>query len=246
MFKTKSSQLAQTTTNLFLISMILLLWGACAAHCQTPDLEAVIRGVDASVKTRIDHVASYTVTEHYAVFRGADLTKPAAEMTVRTEYHKDHGKQYTIMAESGSSLLRSQLLGSVLAHEKEMSQPGVRETVLVNSTNYQMALKSKEPQLLDGHNCLLLQIKPRRLSPSLFEGTVWVDAKDYSIVQLVGKTSKSHSFLAGASDVVRQYAPVDGFPMATHASAKTHSSLLGDTLLKIDYSNYQVQRVAGN
>jgi hypothetical protein len=50
------------------------------------DAASVIQLVDAAVKARIDHIAAYSVTEHYAVYRGKDETHPAAEMTVRTEY----------------------------------------------------------------------------------------------------------------------------------------------------------------
>ena len=223
-----------------LIGAGLLLASFSAA--QTPDQAAVIHGIDAAVKARIDHVAAYSVIEHYKVFRGGDETNPAAEMVVRTEYRKNQGKNFTILAESGSTMLRSQLLGSILKHEKEMSQPGVRETVLVNSSNYQFTLKSTAPQMLNGRSCLLLALRPLRNSPSLFTGTLWVDAKDYSIVQLMGKASKSASFLTGASDVSRQYAMISGYPMAIRAVAVTRSGLMGTTTIQIDSSNYQVQQ----
>ena len=53
---------------------------------QQPDIGGVVRGVDASVQSRIDRLAGYTVTEHYAVFRGKDEAHPAAEMLVKTTY----------------------------------------------------------------------------------------------------------------------------------------------------------------
>jgi len=208
---------------------------------QQPDVAAVIRGIDASVQARIDHIASYTVTEHYAVFRNNDEVHPAAEMTVKTVYSKNRGKEYTKLTESGSALLRSQLLGTVLDNEKHMSLPGNREGVLVNSDNYEMKLKSSEAQMVDGRECMVLTLTPKRTSPSLFNGTLWVDAKDYSIVQLEGMASKSHSFLSGPAQVSRQYTNVSGFPMATHAKAISKSSLLGETVVKIDYSDYQIQ-----
>jgi len=40
---------------------------------------------------------------------------------------------------------------------------------------------------------------------------------------------------------MRQYAKFEGFPMATHASAVSKSVLLGQTVVKIDYSGYQIQ-----
>jgi hypothetical protein len=60
-------------------------------------------------------------------------------------------------------------------------------------------------------------------------------------VQLEGTAAKSPSFLTGATQVMRQYAKFDGFPMATHASAVSKSALLGQTVVKIDYTAYQIQ-----
>ncbi len=72
-----------------------------------------------------------------------------------------------------------------------------------------------------------------------------MDTKDFSVVQLQGVAAKSHSFLTGPSQVMRQYANVEGFPMATHAKAVSDSFLLGRTIVKIDYQGYQIQR-SGN
>jgi hypothetical protein len=104
-----------------------------------------------------------------------------------------------------------------------------------------MKLKSNETQRIDGRECLVLSIVPRRPSPFLFTGTLWVNARDYSIVQLQGMAAKSHSMLTGPAQVARQYANVDGFPMATHARAVSNSMLLGQTIVKIDYQGYQIQ-----
>ncbi len=212
---------------------------------QIADEASVIRGVDASVKARIDNVTAYTVTEHYAVFRGHDETHPVAEMLVKTAYRKDSGKSYTILSETGSSLLRREVLGTLLDNEKRISQPGNIETALIDSANYEMKLSTNVRQQLDGRDCLVVALSPRRISPFLFKGTMWVDAKDFSIVQLQGTASKSPFFLAGAAEVSRQYANVNGFPMATHARAVSNSTLLGQTIVKIDYKDYQIDLRTG-
>lgn len=201
----------------------------------------MVHGIDASVHARIDGMAGYTVNEHYAVFRNNDETHPVAEMTVKTVYRKDTGKSYTPLSQSGSELIRSAVIGSILDNEKRMSQPGNREGSWITSANYEMKLKSGETQPLDGRDCLVLTLTPKRNSPFLFNGTLWVDAKDDSIVQLQGTASKSPSFLTGPTQVSRQYAVVNGFPMATHAEAVSDSFLLGRTIVKIDYQGYEIE-----
>lgn len=210
---------------------------------QSPDLKTVIQGVDASVKNRLDRLGGYTVTEHYAVFRGRDETHPAAEMLVKTTYRKNSGKSYAILSQSGSAIWRNEVLGTLLDNEKRMSQPGNIETVLITSANYDMQLDKNSVQSLDGRQCLALDITPRRSSQYLFKGTLWVDAKDFAIVQLKGTAAKSAVFFANAAEVSRHYVDVNGVPMATHVDAVSDTRLLGRTVVKVDYSNYAIELV---
>jgi len=213
---------------------------------QSPDVSTIIRGVDASVKDRLNRLAAYSVTEHYLVFRGHDETKPAAEMLVKTTYRKETGKSYEILSQSGSSLWRNEVLKTLLENEQRMSQPGNVETALVNSSNYDMKLDKNAAQFLNGRECLVLDITPRRNSQYLFKGMLWVDAHDYSIVQLKGTAAKSAFFLANAAQVSRLYTEIDSLPMATHAEAVSGSTLLGQTVIKVDYNGYQVQLIGSH
>jgi hypothetical protein len=199
---------------------------------------AVIQGIDASVASRDQSLISYSVTEHYSVFRNQEKVHPAAEMTVKTNYQRDKGKSYAVLSQSGSELLLKQVLGRVIDGERTATQPANRPAALITSANYTMRVKGRE--VVDGRNCIALAIVPRRAAPLLFQGDLWVDAQDYSIVQLSGLTSKSPNMLAGLTQVARQYATVDGFPMATHASATSTSWLLGQTTIEIDYTGYQI------
>jgi hypothetical protein len=215
--------------------------GPSTVRAQQVDQATVIRGIDAAVKARIDGIERYTVREHYAVYRNKDEVHPVAEMTVQTVYAKATGKSYTILSQSGSSILRSLVLGALLDNEKRINLPGNREGSWFVSANYDMQLKPGGPQRLDGRDCLVLALTPKKKAPHLIEGTIWVDAKDYSIVQLQGTSSKSPSVLTGPTHVMRQYTNVSGFAEATHARAVSDSPLFGETIVKIDYKDYRIQ-----
>ena len=221
---------------LLTISLLLIVPGLDA---QANDAALVPR-IDASVQQREQGLLGYTVNEHYAVFRRKDEQHPAAEMFVKTTYRKEAGKSYTIVSETGPELLRK-ILEEVLDSEKRMTQPANRATAVLTSANYEMAVKGSAQ--VDGRDCMMVTLKPRRTSPYLFNGTIWVDEKNASIVQLEGTSSKSASVLAGPSQVMRQYAPIGGFAMATHAKAVTNSWVLGQTTIKIDYTGYSLQTV---
>jgi outer membrane lipoprotein-sorting protein len=215
--------------------------GASASTAQQPDAASVITLVDAAVKARADHVDGYTVTEHYAVFRGKDESAPAAEMTVKTEYRKETGKSYTILSKSGSEFIQKHVLEAILDNEKTLNLPGNREHSWLTSANYEMKLKPGGVQRLEGRDCLALAITPRRKAPNMIEGTLWVDAKDGSIVRLEGNATQSPSVFSGPAHVMRSYARISGYGMATQAHAESNSLLLGKTVVTIDYRDYRMQ-----
>ena len=220
--------------------LFLFPWQALAQSGPL-DEQAVIRRVDTAVKARIDAISSYTDTEHYAVFRGKDESHPAAEMTVRTTYQRDTGKNYQIVSESGPDTLKRLVLHPILDREREINQPGNREASWITSANYEMKLKPGGLQSVDGRACYVLLINPRQKAPNLIQGTLWVDAKDESIVKLEGVATKSVSVFTGPTQVMRQYAVIDGFAEATHARAVSSSYLFGQTVVTIDYQNYEME-----
>jgi len=224
-----------------LVSVFLASFGVLSSAAQQPDPASVIAKVDAAVKARVDHIASYSVTEHYAVYRGKDDAHPAAEMTVRTDYRKETGKTYTILSQSGSEFILKHVLASILDREKEINQPGIREHSWIISANYEMKLKPGGVQQLDGRNCLALTISPWHKAANLIEGTLWVDVNDGAIVRLEGTATQSPSIFTGPAQVERRYANVNGFGMATRAKAISDSFLLGRTVVTIDYRDYHIQ-----
>jgi hypothetical protein len=162
-------------------------------------------------------------------------------MTVKTMYRKETGKTYIIQSESGSELLRKLVLHKILDSEKEINLPANREASWITSANYAMTLRPGGVQRLDGRDCYVLDIAPKRKAPNLIDGTLWVDAKDGSIIQIEGITSKNASVFSGPTRVMRQYVNVNGFGMATHARAVADSALFGRTVIKIDYKDYGIQ-----
>jgi hypothetical protein len=205
------------------------------------DSAAIIQQIDNAALARIDHVLSYNVIEHYSIYRNNDQTNPAAEMTVKTLYQKGVGKSYTILSQTGSSLLQRLVLAPLLDNEKAINQPGTVEKSWFTSSNYAMNLKAGVTQRINDHDCLAFDIAPKRKAPNMLNGTLWVDAKDGSIVEIDGVSSRSPSLFSGPAKMMRQYTNMSGFAMATHARAESDSMVFGRTILTIDYRDYQVQ-----
>jgi hypothetical protein len=204
-----------------------------------PSPQDIIRGIDAAVQHRTSSIASYTVQEIYSIYRNGEAT-PSAQVTVNTVYTRVAGKDYTTVSSTGSSVLRSVVVDKVLANEKEMARAANRESVALTSANYEMR---PEPGIVsrNGRDCIAVELKARRKMPYLFNGKAWFDASDFTLVHIEGTPAASPSFFAGATGGVRDYTKIEGFSMAQQAEMRSHSFLFGDTLLKIDYSNYQIQ-----
>jgi hypothetical protein len=151
------------------------------------------------------------------------------------------GKSYTVLARSGSDLVQKFGLSPLLQNEERINNPATVAQSWFTSANYAMKLKPGGVQRLNGRDCFVLTINPRQKASNLIAGTLWVDAHDGSIAQVEGVASKSPSAFAGTTHMKREYAQVDGFPMATHARAESSSLLFGRTVVLIDYSDYQLQ-----
>lgn len=224
---------------------ILAVTGLVLAPAQALDGAAEISRVDAAVQARYINVLGFTDIEHYAVFRGDDETHPVAEMTVKDTYKKDVGKTYTVLSESGSGIVLRFGLKPLLENEEAINEPGNVENSWFTSANYAMKLKPGGVQKKNGRDCFVFDITPNQEAPNLIKGTMWVDARDGTLVEIDGVGSKSPSAFSGAAHMMRQYSNIDGFSMATHARAESDSFLFGRSVVVIDYSNYHLQ-IRGN
>jgi len=241
------SLIASPHRSSFLLVVALLLCYSTNSHAwQAPpslsDAE-IIQRIDAAVHARTTSVAAYTVQELYSIYRNGETT-PSAQVTVKTNYTRASGKEYTPISQTGSALMRNVVVDKVLGNEKEMAKAANRESVALTSANYEMHPEPGTVQQnveFNGRPCIIVDLKARRKTSYLFNGKGWFDAGDLTLVHIEGNPAASPSFFAGQTGGIRDYAKVEGFSMAQHAEMRSHSFLFGDTLMKIDYRNYQIQ-----
>ena len=223
------------------VAVSLVCLGVETAPGQERDEASIIRNIDAAARDRYQNVSGFTVREHYMVFRGEDQIHAAAEMTVATTYRKGAGKSYSILSQNGSSVIRRFGLQPLLDQEKNINQPASVEGSWFTSGNYEMHLKPGAARNVDGRDCIAVSLRPKHKAPHMIEGTLWVDAKDDSEVEVEGVASQRPSVFAGRTQMMRQYRNISGFAMATHARAESNSGLFGRTVVTIDYSDYQIE-----
>lgn len=226
--------------------LLAFLLAACfaAADAQGPDAAAIIHALDAENQSRYEHVLSFTDIEHYAVFRGSDQVHPAAEMTVRMTYRKGTGKNYEVLSQSGFELVMKYGLRPLLENEKTLNDPARVAQSWFTSANYEMKRKPGVTQTVDGRPCVALAITPLHKAPNMIEGTLWIDARDRTLVEVEGIASEKPSIFAGKTHMMRKYRNMQGYAMATQARAESSSMLFGRTVVTIDYSDYHFQIIS--
>ena len=212
--------------------------GVCIGNSFPPSDQQsdLIRRIDAAQLSREANLARYTATEHYAI-RNSHFSKPA-QATVQATYKRGEGMTYKVLSRSGPALLRNTVLDRLLREESEMSRGKTRDRAIVTSANYDMKLIGQES--VNRKSCDLIELTPKRKSPYLLKGRMWIDPAGPKVVKLEGKPLESASFFEGRPQVVREYTDIDGFslPQTSHAVSKTF--LFGQSTIDIEYRDYHV------
>jgi hypothetical protein len=216
----------------FLIVSLFAGCGLCASDSQ----EDLIRRIDAADSSREANLVGYTVTEYYTI-RNSHFSRPA-EAAVETTYKHGEGKTYKVLSRSGPSLLENTVLDRLLREEGEMSRGAVRERAVITSANYEMKPAGRES--IDGTVCEVIELIPKRKSPYLLKGRMWVDPAGPTVVKIEGRPSSSVSFFEGRPQVTREYKNIDGFALAQRIHVATSSFLFGKSTVDIEYRDYHV------
>jgi hypothetical protein len=108
----------------------------------------------------------------------------------------------------------------------------------ISTDNYSLNLLGE--QQLGPYRCFVSEAVPKRKDKYLFEGRVWIDVNDYSVVRIEGHPAKKLSFWIQRADFVRQYQKIDGFWFPEKDQTLVQVRLYGKKLLKIEHRNYVV------
>jgi hypothetical protein len=219
-------------------TVLLLVLGRCTCSGveTTERQQELIRWIDETELSREAKLAAYTVTEQYTI-TNTHFSRPA-EATIETTYKRGQGKTYRVLSRSGPSLLRNRVLDRLLQEESQISRGRARAQAIITSANYEMKPMGKES--VGGTRFDVVQLFPKRRSPYLLNGRMWVDPARMMIVKVEGKPPVSASFFIGRAQVVREYTQIDGFPLAQHSHAVSSSFFFGQSTIDIDYRNYHV------
>src|SRR5438270_1129300 len=110
------------------------------------------------------------------------LSHKVADMVVRAEYQAPDKKVFAIISESGSGTVQNRAFKKLLEAEQESMREENQHRSAITPENYTLHLS--DYQKTDTDEFYVLDAQPRTKDKFLFQGRIWVDAKDFAITRV--------------------------------------------------------------
>jgi hypothetical protein len=186
---------------------------------------------------RSEALRNYTSVREYHLELNGIISK-RADMVAKMTYHWPDQKEFTIISEGGSDIIRNRVLKAILDAEKEAMQKENRERTALNSQNYEFILEGVEgsPQPAS----YILKVTPRVKNKFLFKGKMWVDANDFAVTRIECEPAKNPSWWTKKNDITYTYQKLGDFWLPAHTQSQTEVRVFGHTVLNIEYKDYNL------
>jgi hypothetical protein len=231
------------------MAMLATEANAQAAEKRLPQLSEVIEPLNPGV-TESQVFAEFathnerrrTALHDYSVLRTYQVIdvkgKVHAEEVGRMEFVAPDKKTFTVNSEAGSGLVRHMALNPLIKSEIDTAAGKEHHDSAISADNYSLNLLGE--QQVGPYRCFVAEARPKRKDKYLFEGKLWIDVEDYSVVRIEGHPAKQLSFWIQRADFVRQYQKTDGFWLPQKDQTLVQVRLYGKKVLTIDHRDYVV------
>jgi hypothetical protein len=180
--------------------------------------------------------------KQYSAVRTYEVTSPSgklyARQIVKIDYRAPDTKMFMTTSEEGSGMVRHMVFKRLIQSETDASAGKEHHDSSITPANYSFELLGEEQA--GPYYCFVIQATPKRQDKYLFEGTIWIDVRDFAIVKISGHPAKRPSFWIERADFVRQYQKIGQFWLPLKDETVVHVRLNGIKILMIDHGDYAV------
>ncbi len=234
----------------FAIRLLLILAMVCqAASAQPSDttpipgpspltVEQVVRNLEQMNLRRVEALRAYQATRTYRVVYQGFPANRNAEMVVKVNYLSSGKKEFVIQSATGSKLIVERVLEKLLEAEKEAMGSEIQQRSALTDDNYRFTLIGYEST--PSGSMYVLNVEPRRKDKFLYQGRIWVDARDFAVVRIEAEPAKNPSFWTRKTDIVQVYTKVSEFWLPAYNHSVTSIRLGGNADLTIEYTGYKI------
>lgn len=213
-------------------AVLLLAVFGFGQNGSTPDVGTIVSRMMGARQENLARMRAYVVKRDYQLL---DKQKqPRAQVIANIAYEPPDHKQYNIVRSTGG--IGGRVLLDIVRKETESSQETSRKDI--SPQNYEFQLQGQET--IDGRNCYVLSLTPKREEKDLIRGKIWVDAADYRIHRLEGSPVKSPSWWIRDLHVLVVFASVDGMWLHTFTHAIANVRFSGQYVVEtrdLEYSS---------
>jgi len=216
----------------FLTTRALLLAALCTSisvtgwpQSRNPSVNDIVSKMEQAQAEARDHSVPYTVSREYQL-SSEKTQKAKSEVLAQINFVPPSQKDYTVRKIEGSDR-GTEIVRRVLEHESEMASHA--ELHELSARNYQFALLGRES--VDGHDCYVLELMPKRNEPELVSGKAWVDTTNFQIRRIEGTPAKSPSWWIHNLHVTINYGAVQGIWTQLATKAVADVRLMGTHVL---------------
>lgn len=200
-------------------------------------LQQVVERMVTMNQRRTEALRSFQATRAYHLeFHG--IVDKRADMTVQINYTYPNRKEFTILAETGSELLRNRVLRRLVEAEVEAANEENLKRTSIHPDNYEFRLVGYERAL--EREFYVLEALPREKNKFLFRGKIWVDGRDFAIVRIEGEPAKNPSWWTKRNQFQHSYKKVGDFWLPSRNETATQVRFFGRSMLTIDYGEYRL------
>lgn len=190
---------------------------------------------------RLDRVRMAALTEYTSSRRYVLENKrwrKSAEAQVRVRYATPGTKQFSVLSESGSSVIRQKVFRRMMDSELEASYPKMRQATRMTPDNYEFHLVGDDTDR--GRPAYLFDVTPKVHNKFMVKGRVWIDAEDFAITRVEGSPARNPSFWIRSTKFVHTYGKFGPFWLAVSNVSETDAVMFGHTSVEIQYSDYTI------
>jgi hypothetical protein len=212
----------------------------CSAALTLPvdEVTARLMSRNSERAEKLRHVDS---VRQYSLDYSGLASSLSAQMRVNASYTAPGTKEFSVMSESGSSLIRKRVLHRLLEAEQEAASDAAnRDAVLLSTANYRFSLLGCEPS--GGRPLYVVRVEPLRESMLLYRGTIWIDSQDFAVTRIDAEPVKSPSLWARRSQIRHQYQKVGEFYLPALNQTVSDVWPSGKAVLTIRYLDYNLSQ----
>ena len=208
-----------------LCSLSLCLALAACAWAQTastvPPMEVIVTRLGEARAENRALFRPYKVTREYKLF-GKEKHKPKSQILADISFIPPNSKKFAIQPTHGGAL-GERIVRQMLEGETEaVKQYGATD---VSPANYDFRFVREEE--VNGRNCYVLDLLPKRKEKNLLSGSIWVDSKTYMLHRFVGEPGKAPSWWLRDSRITFFYGDVKGMWLQTGSESSANVRIFG-------------------